>query len=86
MGVPIVNAAGNTAIEGPFISNAIPQVLQDDDNPLIVVGATEYDGKRWFRSQIGRINTLFASGVSVDCQTKFNKMHALKTGTSYGMV
>jgi hypothetical protein len=85
MGVPWVLASGNDAVElGNPIQNGLPQVFQDDDNPLIIVGAAEYDGKRAAFSQLGRLSTLYAPGVGVDCQMKADKTHQLRDGTSYG--
>lgn len=84
MGVPVTVAAGNNADIRPLVNNAIPILFQDDDTPLIIVGGTGYDGKRWPRSQKGPVSTIFASGVDVDCQTKVDKAHDLKTGTSFG--
>jgi hypothetical protein len=69
MGVPIVFATGSGANVpgGSLISNSIPQLFQDVDTPLILVGAADYNGRRADLSLFGRLSTLYAPSVSVDC-------------------
>jgi hypothetical protein len=88
MGVPFVHAAGNSANKADRQpeSDALPQLLQDDDIPMIIVGAVDYHGKRADFSQLGRVSTLYAPGVNVECHTKSNGISVEKTGTSFGML
>jgi hypothetical protein len=74
MGVPFVTASGNgNGPDTPREVDQIPTVLKDDDMPLIVVGASDYDGTVWEKSQGGDLVTIYAPGVDVDCQHKNGK-------------
>jgi hypothetical protein len=88
MGVPFVQAAGNGANKRGRQpeSDALPQLLQDDDIPMIIVGAVESHGTRADFSQLGRVSTLYAPGEDVGCQSKSNGFSVKKSGTSFGML
>jgi hypothetical protein len=71
LGVPFVTATGNgDSPDHPREVDQIPSVLQGDDMPLIVVGAADYEGHKWEKSQAGDLVTLYAPGVDIDCQFK----------------
>jgi hypothetical protein len=83
MGVPLIAAAGNEAPGRPLVDR-LPMVLQDDDTPIIAVGAADYEGTRASFSQTGQVD-IYAPEVNVLCQTKRNgpgRVH--KGGTSLG--
>jgi len=91
LGVPIICAAGNGATaQNPLDINHRPANFLDDKvHPLINVGAVEYDGHAWARSQgrkDNKILTIYAPGVNVWVQSlrSFDNSGAQVSGTSYG--
>lgn len=83
MGVPFIAAAGNEAPGRPLVDQ-LPMVLQDDDTPIITVGAADYDGMRASFSQTGQVDP-YAPGINVLCQTKRDGSGKVdKGGTSLG--
>jgi hypothetical protein len=85
LGVPFVMASGNGARQ-PNRGNVdqLPMVLQDDDIPLIIVGGSDWDGKRGDFSQAGPLVTVYAPGVDIECQTKVDRTKAIASGSSLG--
>jgi hypothetical protein len=85
LGVPFVAASGNEGRDpNRNLVDQVPMVFQDDDIPLIIVGASDYDGKRADYSQTGPLVTVYAPGSEVDCQTKVDGQHGVASGTSLG--
>lgn len=85
LGVPFVMASGNDADKPDRGDvNQLPKALQDDDIPLIIVGASDWEGKRAEFSQGGPLVTIYAPGVSVECQNKVDQRQAIASGTSLG--
>jgi hypothetical protein len=85
LGVPFVCAAGNYG-EDPLRPSidTMPAVLQDDDTPIIVVGAADYEGARVPMSQVGAQLTVYAPGKDVLSQRREYLREGLFTGTSMG--
>ncbi|KAH7392248.1 peptidase S8/S53 domain-containing protein [Phaeosphaeria sp. MPI-PUGE-AT-0046c] len=66
LGVPIVCASGNYGEkQGRENIDTLPALFQDEDTPLINVGAADYEGKRAPSSQGGSQLTLYAPGVDI---------------------
>jgi hypothetical protein len=85
LGVPIVCAAGNAAQkQGRQNIDTAPAVYQDQDTPLINVGAANFDGDSWEGSQYGKQLTLYAPGVQVAVQSVNGEQPVFRTGTSAG--
>lgn len=82
MGVPVVCAAGNLTKFSDAI-DSLPAVMEDEEHPVIVVGATNKDGKHATFSQSGGSLTTNASGVGIKGQTKANSHSEERSGTSY---
>ncbi|KAL1798271.1 hypothetical protein ACET3X_002308 [Alternaria dauci] len=83
LGVPFVMASGNDAKQpNRGDVDQLPMVLQDDDTPLIIVGGSEWNGKRADFSQAGPLITVYAPGVDIDCQTKDDKTETTASGSS----
>ena len=80
-GVPFVLAAGNNATPGRTSFNSIPQTMNNDKFPLIIVGNSDKNGNRWHNSQDGRGLTLYAPGVGVKGLNKYGSEQEV-TGTS----
>jgi hypothetical protein len=71
LGVPFVTAAGNGNLpREPRDVYQIPSMLQDDDIPIIVVGAADYSGKKWDRSQTGDLVTLYTQVSTLSASTR----------------
>jgi hypothetical protein len=85
LGVPFICAAGNYG-EDPMRPSidTIPAVFQDDDTPIIVVGAADYEGARVPSSQLGPQLTVYAPGKEVLGQRREFKGEGTFTGTSMG--
>lgn len=83
LGVPLVCSAGNEAATRPNI-DSFPAIVSDDDAPIIVVGAADYEGKKASFSQEGPQLTIYGPGISVDSQKKKDGEHDLIHGTSVG--
>lgn len=85
LGVPIICAAGNEG-DKPNRHNidARPAVYQDEDIPLINVGAANYKGERLSMSQYGSQLTVYAPGFSVEAQSASDLETITATGTSIG--
>jgi hypothetical protein len=83
LGIPIVCAAGNNA-EKPGRQNidTLPSVLQDENTPLINVGAADYEGNRILMSQHGSQLTVYAPGYLVESQSPVDLSPIVSTGTS----
>ncbi|KAH6883067.1 peptidase S8/S53 domain-containing protein [Alternaria rosae] len=83
LGVPFVASAGNDAKDPKRkLVDQIPMLLSGDDIPLIIVGASDYDGKQADSSQAGPLVTIHAPGVDVECQTKVDEESAFVKGAS----
>lgn len=88
MGVPFVCAAGNHGNNAQRQNiDTAPAILEDNGNPIIVVGAADYKGERVKISQVGSQLTIYAPGQDVLVQTRrdFNvNADVPVTGTSFG--
>jgi len=85
LGVPFVASAGNDATDpNRKLVDQLPMLLSGDDIPLIIVGASDYDGKKADFSQAGPLVTIYAPGVDVECQTKEDGKSATVSGASIG--
>lgn len=86
-GIPVVLAAGNNDPydENKKIINSAPQVYQDDEDfPLINVGAADFEGKRVRSSRYGDQLTIYAPGKDVASLPKEGLVSKSMTGTSIG--
>lgn len=81
LGTPFVTSAGNNGEQRPNI-DLLPQVLEDEDTPIINVGAVDYQGKLWSGSQDGDQVTIYAAGFPSESQSKKDKTPILTGGTS----
>lgn len=85
IGVPIVCAAGNYANQqGRENIDTVPPLFQDEDTPLINVGAADYEGKRLAMSQGGNQVTIYAPGLDIVIPRKNDFETELQSGTSVG--
>lgn len=85
LGVPIVCAAGNEALDSTRSNiDSVPAVFQDTDTPLINVGAADYNGNRVPKSQYGNQLTIYAPGDQVAAQSVEDLEESLNFGTSIG--
>jgi major intracellular serine protease len=84
LGVPIICAAGNYA-DNPNRQNidSQPALYQAEDTPIINVGAADFTGERYAKSQTGNQLTLYAPGVGIE-YGEFDIGKKLLTGTSLG--
>jgi hypothetical protein len=69
-GVPIVLAAGNYATPARSSIDAIPQTLNNERFPLIIVGNSDKNGNRWHQSETAS-GLLYAPGVDVKASDKY---------------
>jgi hypothetical protein len=86
-GVPLILSAGNKANKGRPNIDSMPKVVKDADNPIINVGAADYDGKRAEFSQYGDYLTIYAPGTEIEAMTKKDKEaseNPKEEGTSFG--
>jgi hypothetical protein len=83
LGVPLVCAAGNAALEAPDIDE-LPMAVKGEKHPVINVGAIKWDGQRADFSQYGDQLDLYALGVDIIGQTKKDKTPKMVQGTSFG--
>jgi hypothetical protein len=83
LGVPLVCAAGNAALEAPDIDE-LPMAVKGEKHPVINVGAIKWDGQRADLSQYGDQLDLYALGVDIIGQTKKDKTPKMVQGTSFG--
>lgn len=81
MGVPFISSAGNRAEIQPTIRR-LPKIIQDDDYPIINVGAVGLDGSKAKFSQDGDQLTISAPGVDVTGKNKDGTEGTL-SGTPY---
>ena len=74
LGVPLVLSAGNHAetLGRKEIDN-MPKIFQDEDTPIINVGAADFNGERGSFSQYGQYLTLYAPGVDIEGMTREDK-------------
>lgn len=87
LGVPVIVSAGNDGDDTSGTRkniDALPQVLEDKDFPLINVGAVDYDGTSPVWSQKGTQLTIHAPGVKSECQTRDDGKTETEPGTSFG--
>lgn len=85
LGVPFVCAAGNYRQEpGRDNIDTMPALFQDEDTPLINVGAADYEGKRARMSQGGNQLTIYAPGVDIAVPQKEDFQEGIASGTSLG--
>lgn len=86
LGVPVVCAAGNYALEPGNRKNidTIPPLLQSEDTPLINVGAADYEGNLVPKSQDGSQVTIYAPGRDVEAQSIHDELGQVTSGTSVG--
>lgn len=83
LGVPVVCAAGNDAqIRGSEDIDHLPALFQDEDTPIINVGAAGYDGKRASFSQGGSQLTIYAPGIDLEIPTSTDFNFKIVSGTS----
>ncbi|KAF2123078.1 peptidase S8/S53 domain-containing protein [Lophiotrema nucula] len=88
-GVPIVLASGNYGDQpNRDVIDLMPQVLENDDFPIINVGATTLEGKPWLYtqgkgSQDGTQLTVYAVGENVDVHNHVDGDGIKASGTSY---
>lgn len=84
LGVPFVTAAGNIGRDGSSAIDSIPQTLQDDANPIINVGAANFQGQRTGISKFGPKLSVYAPGEQVECKLRDEFQTGPCSGTSVG--
>jgi hypothetical protein len=87
LGVPFLCAAGNFGqVPNRLTIDTLPAVLQDNNTPIIVVGAADYEGARELSSQIGSQLTVYAPGKEIVYQNRDRGGEGKGTGTSLGTI
>lgn len=81
--VPVIVAAGNHAKEGGRQEvDTSPAINAAPDFPLVVVGATNYDGEIAGFSQTGDKVSIYGGGVAIQCSKK-DGTQRIWQGTSF---